>query len=80
MTNNMSGTKGPILGSVHIAGRSPTDDGNANPLPIAIFVDDSYSPPRLLIELPDRALRDLGIVTGVIGRVVADRRGDLCSG
>ena len=52
----------PILASVHIAGVKPNPDVNGNPIPCRIVVDDSFSPPRLLVELPDRALRDLGKV------------------
>lgn len=55
-------TARPIIGSQHIAGVSPTPDGNGQLVPIRIVVDDTYDPPRLVIELPDRALRDLGKV------------------
>lgn len=59
----------PILGSTVIAGVKPNPDGNGNLVPARITIDDNFSPPRLVIELPDRALRDLGVVTvdGQIG-------------
>ncbi len=52
----------PILGSVHIAGVRPLPDANGQPVPCRIAVDNNFDPPRLIVELPDRALRDLGTV------------------
>lgn len=59
----------PILNSRHIAGVKPEPDANGNPIPCRIVVDDAYTPPRLIVELPDRALRDLGKVDA-LGRVI----------
>ena len=53
----------PILGAIHIAGVKPNPDINGNPVPCTVVVDDAYDPPRLVFELPDRALRDLGTVS-----------------
>ncbi len=47
----------PLPGSSFIAGKKVTDG-----LPGAGALDDNYSPPRIVVELPDRALRDLGVV------------------
>lgn len=52
-----------ILASQAIHGVKPDLDVNGNPVPCRIVVDDSYNPPRLVFELPDRALRDLGVAT-----------------
>lgn len=61
----MPNANAPLLGSMHIAGVRSTIDGQGNTvyMPCLIAVDDTYTPPRLIIELPDRSLRDLGIVT-----------------
>ena len=40
----------PALGSVLIAGVKPAKDQNLQWVPVRIAVDDSYSPPRLLIH------------------------------
>ncbi len=52
----------PVLGSVHIAAVKPTLTPDGEMIPVRIVADDSYSPPRLVVELPDRALRDLGTI------------------
>jgi hypothetical protein len=51
------------IGSFIVAGVKPTADANGRYVPIRTTVDDSYSPPRFVVELPDRSLRQLGIVT-----------------
>ena len=53
----------PVRGSNIIAAVKPTLDANGEIVPVRLTADDSYTPPRLIVELPDRALRDLGVVT-----------------
>ena len=52
----------PVIGSIAISGVKVDPDVNGNPIPCRIVVDDTFTPPRILIEVPDRALRDLGKV------------------
>lgn len=74
----------PQLGSDLICAVKPDPDSHGNLVPCKLTADDSFSPPRLIIELPDRALRDLGIATvdgtvsiaagtAVIGKVSIDQ-------
>ena len=53
----------PLINSVTLAAASDVKDTLLNRITAPVIVDTSYDPPRLIIELPDRALRDLGIVT-----------------
>lgn len=50
------------LASTTISGIAEFRDPAGNPVVVPIIVDTNYSPYRLIVELPDRALRDLGIV------------------
>ncbi len=50
----------PAQGSNTINGVAEFKDANGNPVICPISLDTSYSPARILMELPDRALRDLG--------------------
>ncbi len=52
----------PALGSNIIAAVAEFKDVNGNPIIVPIAVDTNFSPARLIVELPDRALRDLGKV------------------
>jgi len=58
----MPSPRKPAQGSIQLAAVLPNADANGNPVVWPIFLDDSYDPARLIIELPDRALRDLGKV------------------
>jgi hypothetical protein len=51
------------LGSNIITGIAPKLDINGEVLPVPVVADDTFDPPRIVVELPDRALRDLGRVT-----------------
>ena len=53
----------PVRGSNIIAAVKPTLDANGEIVPVRLTADDSYTPPRLVVELPDRTLRALGVVT-----------------
>ncbi len=54
----------PVTGSHLIAGVGPTVDANGQLVPMRLVVTDQYGTPvRLVVELLDRALRDLGTVT-----------------
>ena len=53
----------PALGSIIVAGVAPEKDDNGEFKPLAIVLDNTFSPPRIVMEIPDRALRDLGVVT-----------------
>ncbi len=55
-------TNVPIPGSYAIHGVKPNLDVDGNLVMCKITVDDTFTPPRLVVELPDRALRDLGKV------------------
>lgn len=53
----------PLLQSVTLAAASDVKDANGTRITAPAIVDTTFDPPRLIIELPDRALRDLGIAT-----------------
>ena len=53
----------PVRGSQIICAVKPDLDANGEIVPARLTADDAYTPPRLLVEMPDRVLRALGIVT-----------------
>lgn len=63
----------PVIGSQAICAVKPDVDANGNLVPVKITATDEYSgPPRVLIELPDRPLRDLGFVDALIQGLAGD--------
>ena len=60
----------PALASSIIAAIAEYRTALGEPVIVPVSVDTNYSPARLIIELPDRALRDLGVVS-VDGSVIA---------
>lgn len=60
----------PVKGSYQIAGVEPDLNVNGEMVPCRIVVDTVYDPPRLIVELPDRALRNLGVVSIAAGSFV----------
>lgn len=53
----------PVKGSNIICAIKPDLDVNGQMVPVRVTADDAYTPPRLIVELPDRVLRALGVVT-----------------
>jgi hypothetical protein len=62
----------PVLGSTAICAVKPLADANGKWVPVRLVADDAYDPPRLIVELPDRALRDLGIVDALLTGLAGD--------
>lgn len=61
----------PVIGSQVICGVSPTTGAGGQIVPVKISVDDSQTPPAVIVDIPSNALRDLGIVT-IDGAVSAE--------
>lgn len=53
----------PVYGSNIVCAIQEAKDANGQQVTVPVYVDTNYTPPRLIVELPDRALRDLGVVT-----------------
>ena len=64
----------PAFGSTIISGIAEVRTAfPANePIPVPISVDTTFSPARLIIELPDRALRDLGTIDAYLNALAGD--------
>ncbi len=53
----------PAQNSVFVAGIAEARDNAGNVIAVPVSLDTTFSPARLIIELPDRALRDMGVIT-----------------
>lgn len=62
----------PILASQAIHGVKPDLDLSGNPIPCKVVVNDATTPVSLVVDVVDKALRDLGKVDAILQATAGD--------